>query len=184
MPWWSLTKKKKLGRGGPNYLSTANRRADVHVSAQACVQPFCCGISAGMGTGSLLNSSVSWAEDLCLLSCSPVNNLNYLKIQESRMSLCLNFSLKILDPFDLEWHKASRRLQPIQRWRFHCRQTYTAQVCTETLGDSLYLYLPRLCRYIFPYGLLFNASLIHTFSYLSFLRLNSLVVIRSGEKQR
>lgn len=74
-------------------MSTANRRVDAHVSAQPCVQPFfCCGVCAGMGTGSLLNSSISWAEDLCrgLLSCSPVNNLNYLKIQEPKMSLCLN----------------------------------------------------------------------------------------------
>lgn len=85
-------------------LSTANKRAGARVSAQAWVQPFpCCDVCAGMGTGSLLNSSISWAEDLCwgLLSCSPVNNLNYLKIQEPKMSLCLNFSLKIPDPFDL-----------------------------------------------------------------------------------
>lgn len=101
-PYESLI--KKIREGGPNLLSTANKRAGARVSAQAWVQPFlCCGVCAGMGTGSLLNSSISWAEDLCwgLLSCSPVNNLNYLKIQEPKMSLCLNFSLKIPDPFDL-----------------------------------------------------------------------------------
>lgn len=75
-------------------MSTGNKSVDAHVSAQSCVQPFsCCAVCAGMGAGSLLNSSISWAEDLCrgLLSCSPVNNLNYLKIQEPERSLCLNF---------------------------------------------------------------------------------------------
>lgn len=80
---------------------------------------------------------MSWRLCRSLLSCSSVNNFDYLKIQEPKISLFLNLKKKNQDSSELQWHKPSRRLQPIQRWRFQCRKTYTAQVCTQTLGGLI-----------------------------------------------
>lgn len=155
-------KKKKYWQGGPNFLSTASKRADVCVCAWARVQPFpCCGVCAGLGTGALLNSCICQAGVLHqgLFSYSLVNNL-YLKIQEPGMSSCLNSLLKKWSLWTLRDMKPPGccNLERLQRWRFHCKKTYPAHFCTETLGDSLYLYLLGLCRQVFFLWLLIQCQ--------------------------